>query len=105
MTPNEKDWKLFRTKTALWQENYINKLIEEYAAILCGDEAPSVKFWSLEKRIKEDQKSHGVQIYLRRSTMFEDIVSLLKDEIITFEDLTDFSDDLKEKIKILFTDR
>lgn len=105
MTPDEKDWKLFRSKIGLWQENYINKLNKEYAAILCDDEAPSVKFWRLEKRLKEDQKSRGVQIYLRRSTMFEDIVSLLKDEVITFKDLTDFSDDLKEKIKVVFTDR
>lgn len=105
MTPDEKDWKLFRSKIGLWQENYINKLNKEYAAILCGDEAPSVKFWSLEKRIKEDQKSRGVQIHLRRSTMIEDIVSLLKDKVIAFADLTDFSDDLKEKIKFVFTDR
>lgn len=104
MTPDEKDWKLFKSKIGLWQENYINKLNKEYAAILCGDEVPSVKFWCLEKRIKEDQKSRGVQIYLRRSTMFEDIVSLLKDEVITFEDLNDFSDDLKEKIKFVITD-
>lgn len=105
MIPDEKDWKLFRSKIGLWQENYINKLNKEYAAILCGDEASSVKFWKLEKRIKEDQKSRGVQIHLRRSTMIEDIVSLLKDEVIAFEDLTDFSDDLKEKIKFVFTDK
>lgn len=105
MIPDEKDWKLFRSKIGLWQENYINKLNNEYAAILCGDESSSEKFWILENKINEDKKSRGVQIQLRRSTMLEDIVSLLKDEVITLEDLTDFSDDLKEKIKFVFTDK
>ncbi|MGN0467231.1 MAG: multidrug transporter [Acutalibacteraceae bacterium] len=105
MTPDEKDWKLFRSKIALWQENYINKLNKEYAAILCGDESPSEKFWHLENKINADKKSRGVQTHLRRSTMLEDIISLLNDEVITYDDLIDFSGDMKEKIKFVFTDR
>ena len=30
----EADWKLFRKKLPEWQENYMGKLIKEYAAIL-----------------------------------------------------------------------
>lgn len=30
----KKDWKLFRSKIVEWQENYMNKLNEEYIAIL-----------------------------------------------------------------------
>ena len=67
MTPDEKDWKLFKSKISLWQENYINKLNKEYAAILCGDESPSEKFWKLENKINADKKSRGIQIHLRRS--------------------------------------
>ncbi len=103
MTLDEKDWKLFRSKIALWQENYINKLNKEYAAILCGDEAPSEKFWILENKINEYKKSRGIQIQLRRSSMLEDIISLLNDRVITLEDLSDFSDDLQEKIKFIIT--
>lgn len=104
MTPDERDWKLFRSKIALWQENYINKLNKEYAAILYGDESPSEKFWKLENRINADKKSRGVQIQLRRSTMLEDIISLLNDKVITVDDLSDFSDDLQEKIKFIVRD-
>ena len=105
MTPDEKDWKLFKSKISLWQENYINKLNKEYAAILCGDESPSEKFWKLENKINTDKMSRGIQIHLRRSTMLEDIISLLNDEVITYDDLIDFSGDMKEKITFVFTDR
>ena len=104
MTLDERDWKLFRRTIALWQENYINKLNKEYAAILCSSESPSEKFWILENRINEDKKSRGVQIQLRRSTMLEDIISLLNDKVITVDDLSDFSDDLQEKIKFIVRD-
>lgn len=101
MIPDERDWKIFRSKIALWQENYINKLNKEYAAILCGSESPSEKFWILENKINEDKKSRGVQIQLRRSTMLEDIISLLNDKVITFEDLSDFSGNLQGKIRFI----
>ena len=54
---SEKDWKIFHSKIAGWQEAYMNK---EYMAILSGDRNASKKFWKLEKRIKEDKKDCGV---------------------------------------------
>lgn len=48
---SEKDWKLFRSKIAGWQEVYMNKLNKEYIEILSGDGNPSDKFWKLEERI------------------------------------------------------
>ena len=50
---SEKDWKLFRSKIAGWQEAYMDRLNEEYMEILSGEGAASEKFWKLEKRIKE----------------------------------------------------
>ena len=49
---SEKDWKLFRSKIAGWQEAYMDRLNEEYMEILSGEGAASEKFWKLEKRIK-----------------------------------------------------
>ena len=54
---SEKDWKIFRSKIAGWQEAYMDKLNKEYIEILCGDGKSSEKFWTLEKRIKEDLKN------------------------------------------------
>ena len=48
----ESDWKLFRKKLPGWQEVYMGKLTQEYAAILAGPGLASEKFWKLEKRIK-----------------------------------------------------
>ena len=45
---NESDWKLFRKKLPGWQEVYMGKLNQEYAAILAGSGLASEKFWKLE---------------------------------------------------------
>ena len=63
---SEKDWKIFRSKIAGWQEAYMYKLNKEYIEILSGDGKPSEKFWELEKRIKEDKKDCGVQCEMSR---------------------------------------
>ena len=85
---SEKDWKIFRSKIAGWQETYMDKL--------SGDGKPSEKFWALEKRIKADKKDCGVQCEMSRSNQFYIMLSLLNEGAITMEDLEDFSDDLKE---------
>ena len=67
---SEKDWKIFRSKIAGWQEAYMDKLNKEYIEILSGDGKPSEKFWALEKRIKADKKDCGVQCEMSRSNQF-----------------------------------
>ena len=61
----------------------------------------SAKFWELEKRIKQDKKSPGVIIDMRRSTAINNIVNLVLDEVISLDDLKEFSDDLKEAVKYI----
>ena len=101
---SEKDWKLFRSKIAGWQEAYMDKLNKEYIEILSGEGNPSDKFWKLEKRIKEDKRDCGVQCEMSRSNQFNIIMSLLNEGAITLEDLDDFSDNLKDTIKF-FSER
>ena len=96
---SEKDWKIFRSKIAGWQEAYMDKPNKEYIGILSGDGNPSEKFWALEKRIKKDKKDCGVQCEMSRSIQFYIMLSLLNEGAITMEDLEDFSDDLKEIIQ------
>lgn len=92
------DWTLFKNKIADWQESYMNKLNEEYIELLSEDANPSEKFWRLDKRIKADRKKTGVQLEMSRSNLINNIISLINDGAISFEDLEEFSDELKETV-------
>lgn len=94
----KRDWVLFKNKIAYWQESYMNRLNKEYIELLSEDTNPSEKFWMLDKRIKEDRKKTGVQLEMSRSNLINNIISLISDEAIIFEDLEDFSDELKETV-------
>ena len=96
---SEKDWKLFRNKISDWKEAYMEKLNKEYVALLSGKGNASDKFWKLEKRIREDKNDCGVQCEMSRSNQFYIMLSLLNEGAITFDDLEDFSDDLKDTMK------
>ncbi|MBC8587746.1 multidrug transporter [Paratissierella segnis] len=100
----KRDWTLFRNKIADWQESYMDRLNKEYIELLSEDANPSEKFWSLDKRIKEDRKKTGVQLEMSRSKLIYNIISLINDGAISFEDLKEFSDELKETVSA-FIDR
>lgn len=74
-------------------------LITEYAEILNGSEKASDKFWRLAKRIPKDKKSPGVSVEMSKDMVLRTIVELLNDKVITFDDLTEFSDSLKDAVK------
>ena len=100
-TINEKDWKLFRKKLPGWQEDCMNRLNKEYIEILSQDEkSPSDIFWELEDRIKRDKKLTGVIARdVCRSNMYGLLIDLLRENVITLEDLSDFSEDLQERLR------
>lgn len=96
----EKDWKLFRIKIVDWQEAYMDSLNKEYIKLLSENVNPSEKFWTLEKRFKEDKKKAGVQLDMRRSQLIYNIILLIYEGAISFKDLEEFSEQLKETIRI-----
>ncbi len=96
----KKDWTLFRNKIADWQEAYMDRLNKEYREILSKDANPSEKFWMLDKRIREDRKKTGVQLEMNQSNLIYNLISLINDGAISFEDLEEFSDELKENVSI-----
>lgn len=98
------DWTLFKNNIADWQESYMDRLNKEYIDLLSEDANSSEKFWRLDKRIKEDRKRTGVQLEMSRSNLISNIVSLINDGAISFENLEEFSDELKETI-IAFIER
>ena len=79
----------------------MEKLVKEYSDYLCSEIPASTKFWELEKRIKRDKKNPGVLIELSKSDMLWDIAGLIRRNIITIEDLAEFSDELKEEVTLI----
>ena len=101
MEVSKSDWKLFRTHIAKWQENFMERLLQEYVELLSGEDNASEKFWKLEERIKRDKKHPGVLIELRKGNMIYDIVTLINLGVITTSDLNEFSEELKEGVNFL----
>lgn len=102
MEISKSDWKLYREKIAGWQENYMARLNKEYIALLnADDKMASQKFWELEKRIKTDRRHPGVIIEMRKSHAVFDMVNLISLDVITYDDLADFSDNLQQEVKLL----
>lgn len=99
---SEQDWKLFQSKLPVWQEAYIEKLNKEYIALLSGDNAPSEKFWALEKRMVEDKRNFLLSLRMSRSNFIANLLSLLQHEVISMHDLAEFSDELKSTIETIY---
>ena len=100
MDISQMDWKLFREKLSDWQENYMEGLVKEYANFLNDDIKPaSERFWELEKRIKEDKHHPGVIMELKKSEVIWDIARLIRLNVIMYEDLSEFSDELQNEAK------
>ena len=91
---------LFRERLSGWQENYMEDIVKAYANFLNDDKKPaSEKFWELEKRIKEDKRHPGVIMEVNKSEVIWDIVRLIRLKVIAYDDLSDFSDELKMEVK------
>lgn len=102
MEISESDWKKYRKNLAGWQEKYMEKLVKGYIDILSSNkEKASDKFWKLEKRIMNDRRHPGVIIETKRSTAIFDIAGLIRLKVITLDDLKDFSDELREAVKMI----
>lgn len=105
MQISEKDWKIFRKNIPEWQENHMKILVEEYMELLQSEKMASEKFWELDKRIRKDKKSPGVLIEMRRSTAIDNIVYLVLSGVISLDSLEEFSNDLKETVKLMTESR
>lgn len=74
---------------------------KKYIVLLSSNEPASTKFWKLEKRIKNDNKNPGVVLQLRKSSMIFDIVEMINLKVISLDDVEDFSEEFKDRIKTL----
>ncbi len=79
----------------------MDRLTKEYIELLSdGNKNASDKFWELEKRIKQDKKHPGVIMEMSKSESIWNIVYLIRLGVIEYDDLADFSDDLKKEVKV-----
>ncbi len=78
----------------------MDKLNQEYIKILSQEKKPSEKFWEIEKRIYKDKRHPGVVVQMSRSSMLDNIAIMVSDDVISMDDLEDFSDDLKAAVKL-----
>lgn len=90
----EKDWKLFRQKVILWQEQYMEQLNGKYIDILNKIKMTLTNFRN------QNIESNGIQLDSRRLTMMN-ILKLLNDCVIETQDLEKFSETVKNTIKRL----
>ena len=95
---SKSDWQLFNKLLPKWQERYMNRLNQEYKRILDGDGSAANKFWTLEKQIKADRKSPEVLVEVSKRSMFQTLLQLLSENVITDEDLTGLSKELRDDI-------
>ena len=103
MEISKADWKLFQDRLRLWQENYMQRLIEEYIKMLQGPGNASSKFWQLERKLKSDRLNPGVSLVLDKQELINDIVNMIKIGVITIDDLEGFSEELIREAKRLTT--
>lgn len=83
----------------------MGRLLREYAELLQSESLASEKFLELEQRIKKDKRSRGVVLEIKKQNVIYDLVAMLLDGIITFDDIKDFSDDLKDAVRSMVTQR
>ena len=98
---SKSDWKLFRQKIGDWQESYMERLTEKYMKMLSSDEPASIKFWKLDEWIRKDKRKPGVQLELKKSEVGWDLAKLINDKVITFEDISEFSEDMQQWVRQL----
>lgn len=82
----------------------MDRLNKEYIELLNEDADPSEKFWKLDERIREDRKKTGVRLEMSRSKLISNIISLINEGAISYEDLEEFSDELKQTLSFILRD-
>lgn len=99
--PTKADWKLFQTILPQWRERFMGRLCDEYAAILSGPYRGSDAFWEVKRLIRKDMKRLEAMVDMEKSEMANILADLLREQVITTDDLADFSGGLKEMVEYL----
>ena len=99
--PAKADWTLFQSLLPQWQERFMSRLCDKYAAVLTGPYRGSEAFWEVKRLIRQDVKRFDVMGEAEQSEVACIIADLLREQVITAEDLADFPDEVKETVNNL----
>ena len=81
----------------------MDKLTREYAELLTDDRCqPSERFWTLNKRIREDWRKPGVQLEIRKQNVVFDLAHLIADGAASLDELDGFSEELQNTVRVLY---
>lgn len=97
----KEDWSLFQTLLPQWQERFMSRLCDKYAAVLTGPYRGSEAFWEVKRLIRQDVKRIGAMAGSEQSEVASIFADLLREQVITVEDIADFSDEVKEMVEYL----
>lgn len=79
----------------------MGRLCDEYAAVLTGPYRGSEAFWEVKRLIRQDVKRIGAMAGSEQSEVASIFADLLREQVITVEDIADFSDEVKEMVEYL----
>ena len=91
------DCQLFQERLPQWQERLLNRLCDEYAALLTSPYRGSEAFWEVKRLIRKDMK----RLEATAEEASRIIADLLRKQVITPEDLRDFSEGFQETVEYL----
>ncbi len=98
---DEDDWRLFRRLFPVWQEDYMDSVIDRYIKLLQGPGKGIEKFHTLEKMMDMEYNKACFNVEMSRSKLWMNIARLLSDGVITEEDIAPFSSSMKEKVSFV----
>lgn len=101
MKVSKQDHDLYKEKLPEWQEKYTESLLKEYVEFLKSDAPALDKFHELEKKIKKDKNTPGVQLRNAREGTEYNLMKLILADVITFDDLDGFSEEMVDVVKRL----
>ena len=97
--PTKADWTLFQSLLPQWQERFMSRLCDKYAAVLTGPYRGSEAFWEVKRLIRKDMKRLDTMIDVERKEMANIVADLLRERVITADDLVEFSDGFREAVE------
>ena len=100
MTTRKKGYKIIVMVFVLLACTMLVAFKSQETGILIQDKNASTIFWELNDRIKKDRNNPGVIIEMSRSLLVENLISLIKHNVITLDELNDFSEETKESIQM-----
>ena len=95
--PAKADWTLFQSLLPQWQERFMSRFCDKYAAVLTGPYRGSEAFWEVKRLIRKDMK----RLEATAEEASRIIADLLRKQVITPEDLRDFSEGFQETVEYL----